>query len=71
MIPDRHIYITTGVLAVLLAAAINALTPRDPFAGTTIHREPAPVSRTAAQPTPRPAVEVSARAAQQRVGTAL
>ena len=70
MNPDRHIYITTGVLAVVLAAAINVLTPRDPFAGTIVHREPSADSR-AASVRQLQAVDVSARATPQRAGTSL
>jgi hypothetical protein len=70
MNPDRRIYITTAVLAVVLTAAINVLTPRDPFAGTIVHREPAGVSRTA-QASPPQAVEVSSAPSQPRTGTSL
>jgi hypothetical protein len=44
---DRHIYLTTAVLAVVFATVINVLTPRNPFAGTTAHRETAADARTA------------------------
>ena len=47
MNPDRHIYLTTAVLAVVFATAINVLTPRNPLAGTTVHRETAADARTA------------------------
>ena len=39
MNPDRHIYLATVVLAAVFATAINVLAPRDPFAGTIVHRE--------------------------------
>jgi hypothetical protein len=70
MNPDRHIYLTTVVLAAVFATAINVLTPRDPFAGTTVHRAPASVARTAQAGPPQP-VEVSTRTAPQRVDTSL
>jgi hypothetical protein len=70
MNPDRHIYLATIVLAAIFATAINVLTPRDPFAGTTMHREPAEASRTA-QASPAQPVEVSTRAVLQRVGISL
>ena len=60
MNPDRHIYLTTVVLAAVFATAINVLKPREPFAGTTMHRETTAFSRTA-EATPQ-AVEASARA---------
>ena len=47
MNPDRHIYLTTVVLAAVFATAINVLKPREPFAGTTMHRETTAFSRTA------------------------
>lgn len=47
MNPDRHIYLTTTILALVAAAAISVLAPRDPLAGTTMHRETSAASRTA------------------------
>jgi len=70
MNPDRHIYLTTLVLAAIIATAINVLTPREPFAGTTVHREATTVSRTA-QAAPPPSVEVAGQSAPQRAGTSL
>jgi methionine-rich copper-binding protein CopC len=69
MNPDRHIYLTTAVLAVVLAAAISVLTPHDPFAGTTVHRETASESRTA-QAAPA-TTEASANDAAHRERTSL
>jgi len=69
MNPDRHIYLTTAVLAVVLATAINVMTPRDPFAGTTIHREASADARTA-QAAPATA-EASSSAASPRARTSL
>ena len=71
MNPDRHIYLTTVVLAAVFATAINVLKPREPFAGTTMHRETTAFSRTA-EATPQ-AVETSARApaTPQPAGTSL
>jgi hypothetical protein len=51
------------VLAVVLAAAINVLTPRDPFAGTIVHRETSADSRTASV---RPLQAVDVSGAQRR-----
>ena len=70
MIPDRHIYITTAVLAVVLATAINVLTPRHPFAETIVHREAQSSSQTA-QANPPQTVEVVGRAVLQRLGASL
>ena len=70
MNPDRRIYITTAVIAVVLTAAINVLTPRDPFAGPIVHRESSDASRTA-QAGPPQAVEVSSATSQRRAGTSL
>jgi hypothetical protein len=71
MNPDRHIYLTTVVLAAIFATAINVLMPRDPFAGTTMHREPDAVARSA-QAAPAQTVEVATRRAlSRRVGTSL
>lgn len=68
---DRHIYLATGVLAAVFATAINALAPRDPFAGTIQHRETTAASRTA-QPGEPPAVEIAGRAQPQpRAGASL
>ena len=72
MNPDRHIYLTTVVLAAVFATAINVLKPREPFAGTTMHRETTALSRTA-EASPQ-TVEVSARApaaVPQRAGASL
>ena len=71
MNPDRHIYLTTVVLAAVFATAINVLKPREPFAGTTMHRETTAFSRTA-EATPQ-AVEASVRApaTPQPAGTSL
>jgi len=69
MIPDRHIYLTTAVLAVVFATAINVLMPHDPFAGTTMHRETSTDSRTA-QSAPA-ATEASASQAAPRERTSL
>jgi len=69
MNPDRHIYLTTAVLAVVFATAINVLTPRDPFAGTTMHREASADSRTA-QAGPATA-EASSSATAMRARTSL
>ena len=71
MNPDRHIYLTTVVLAAVFATAINVLKPREPFAGTTMHRETTAFSRTA-EATPQ-AVEASSRApaTPQPAGTSL
>lgn len=67
MNPDRHIYLTTAVLAVVFATVINVLTPRNPFAGTTAHRETAADARTA-RAAPAAAAESSAtnESAQRR-----
>jgi hypothetical protein len=62
MITDRHIYVTTGVLALAIATAINVLTPRGPFAGRAAHRDPGVATR-AAQASPA-AIGVSVRAKQ-------
>jgi hypothetical protein len=69
MIPDRQIYVTTAVLAVVFATAINVLMPRGPFAGTTMHREASAGPRTA-QATPA-TTEVSAARASPRERTSL
>ena len=61
MNPDRHIYLTTAVLAIVFATAINVLMPAERLAGTTMHRETAASGRTAraapataeSSPTPR------------------
>ena len=67
MTKDRHIYITTAVLAVVLAVAINVFAPRDPFAGTIVHRESDVV-----QAAPDRNVDVSATATTpQRAGASL
>ena len=60
---DRHIYLATGVLAAVFATAINALAPRDPFAGTIQHRETTPAAT--AQAGERPAVEIAGRVQAQ------
>jgi uncharacterized membrane protein YeiH len=70
MILDRHIYATTAVLAAVLAIAISVLMPRDPFAGTIVHRETASAGQTAQASTPS-TVEVVGRAVLQRLGASL
>ena len=66
MNPDRHIYLTTAVLAVVFATAINVLTPRDPFAGTTVHLETAADARTARAAPAAPAGSATNESAQRR-----
>ena len=68
---DRRIYLTTAVLAVVFATAINVLTPREPFSGTVVHREIDNASTAGATPLPAMELAVRAPAAQQRAGTPL
>ena len=70
MFLDRHIYVTTAVLAAVVATAINVLMPRDPFAGTIVHRE-TPSSAQTAQASAPPTAEVTRRAVLQRLGASL
>lgn len=70
MILDRHIYVTTAVLAAVVATAINVVMPRDPFAGTIVHRE-APSSAQTAQADAPPTLQVVGRAVLQRLGASL
>ena len=77
MNPDRHIYLTTAVLAVVVASAINVLTPRYAFVESTVHPAGNVSQRSADAglpevPSPQN-VEVSARApgAPQRAGNSL
>jgi hypothetical protein len=67
---DRRIYLTTAVLAVVFATAINVLTPRA-FSGTIVHRDIDNASTAAATPLPSIELAVRAPAAQQRAATPL
>ena len=77
MNPDRHVYLTTVVLAAVIATAINVLTPRYAFVEPTTRSaasvtSPSPEAGTRAFPSQQ-SVEVSAQrpAAPQRIGTSL
>ena len=45
---DRHIYVVTAVVALVMATAINVLVPRNPLGGTLV----LPDARVASQASP-------------------